>query len=127
MGGGGWGGGGAGEVKFIDLSPEALITKMLMVLAFMASLDRSLQSHTASLAKWLRCPPRKQKVRSLNPICDGIFPGRVIPVTYKLATLPGAWRYRASAGTGWPGVSILCEVESLICNFFLSVAARKIV
>ena len=24
-----------------------------------------------------------------------------------LATLPGAWRYRVSAGTGWPGVSIL--------------------
>ena len=25
------------------------------------------------------------------------------PVT----TLPGAWHYRVSAGTGWPGVSIL--------------------
>ena len=24
-----------------------------------------------------------------------------------VATLPGAWCYRASAGTGWPGVSIL--------------------
>ena len=24
-----------------------------------------------------------------------------------LATLPGAWHYRVSAGTGWPGVSIL--------------------
>ena len=24
-----------------------------------------------------------------------------------VATLPGAWRYRASAGTGWPGVSIM--------------------
>ena len=23
-----------------------------------------------------------------------------------VATLPGAWRYRVSAGTGWPGVSI---------------------
>ena len=23
------------------------------------------------------------------------------------ATLPGAWRYKVSAGTGWPGVSIL--------------------
>ena len=23
------------------------------------------------------------------------------------ATLPGAWRYRVSAGTGWPGVRIL--------------------
>ena len=24
-----------------------------------------------------------------------------------VATLPGAWRYRVSAGTGWPGVTIL--------------------
>ena len=24
-----------------------------------------------------------------------------------VATLPGAWRYRVSAETGWPGVSIL--------------------
>ena len=24
-----------------------------------------------------------------------------------VATLPGAWRYRVSAGTGWPGVSTL--------------------
>ena len=46
-----------------------------------------------------------------------------------VATLPGAWRYRVSAGTGWPGVSILWlgETESLVCNFYLSVAARKIV
>ena len=32
-----------------------------------------------------RIPPQKQKVRSSNPACDGIFPGRVIPATYKLA------------------------------------------
>ena len=46
-----------------------------------------------------------------------------------VATLPGAWRYRVSAGTGWLSVSILWpgEVESLICNFHLSVAARKLV
>ena len=46
-----------------------------------------------------------------------------------VATLPGAWHYGVSAGTGWPGVSILWlgEVESLICNFYLSVAAHKIV
>ena len=45
------------------------------------------------------------------------------------ATLPGAWCHRVSAGTGWPGVSILWlgEMESWICNFYLSVAARKIV
>ena len=46
-----------------------------------------------------------------------------------VATLPGAWHYRVSAGTGGSGVSILSlgEVESLICNFYLTVAARKIV
>ena len=42
-------------------------------------------------------------------------------------SLPGAWRYRVSAGTGWPGVCIqwLGEVESWSCNFYLSVAACK--
>ena len=46
-----------------------------------------------------------------------------------VATLPGAWHYKVSAGTGRPSVSILWldEVESLICSFCLSVAARKIV
>ena len=46
-----------------------------------------------------------------------------------MATLPGAWCYRVSTGTGQLGVSILWlgEVESLICNFYLNVAAREIV
>ena len=46
-----------------------------------------------------------------------------------LATLPGTWHHRVNAGTTWPGVSILWlgEVESLICNFYLSEAARTIV
>ena len=45
----------------------------------------------------------------------------------QVATLSGAWRY--SPVTGWPGVRILWlgQVESLICNFYLSVAARKLV
>ena len=36
-----------------------------------------------------------------------------------VSTEPGAWHYRVSAGTGWPGVSILWlgQVESLICSF----------
>ena len=46
-----------------------------------------------------------------------------------VATLPGAWRCMVSAGTGWPGVSILRlgEIESLIWYFYLSVAARTII
>ena len=45
-----------------------------------------------------------------------------------VATLPGAWRYRVSTGTGRHHVSILWvgEVESLICNFYLGVAACKL-
>ena len=46
-----------------------------------------------------------------------------------VATLPGAWHYRVSAGTGQPSVSILWlgEAESMICIFHFSVAARKLV
>ena len=46
-----------------------------------------------------------------NPACAGIFPGLShtsdLKIGTPLATLPGAWRNRVSAGTGWPGVSIL--------------------
>ena len=45
-----------------------------------------------------------EEIRSSIPVCEvGIFQDRVIPVTEKndtsLAILPGAWRYRVSAGT----------------------------
>ena len=44
-----------------------------------------------------------------------------------VATLPGAWHFRVSPGTGWPA-SVYCgEVASLIGNFYLSVAARTLV
>ena len=45
-----------------------------------------------------------------------------------VATLPDAWRNMISAGTCWRGVSIPClvAVESLNCNFCLSVAAGQI-
>ena len=72
-------------------------------------------------------------IRGSNPACAGIFPGSSHTSDFKIATpvatLPGAWRNRVSTGTGWPGVSILLlgEMESWICNFYLSVAARQIV
>ena len=81
----------------------------------------------------VRRPPRERKIPGSNPACAGIFPGQSHTSDLKtgtpVATLPGAWRYRVSAGTGRPGVSILWlgEMESLVCNFYLSVAARKIV
>ena len=70
-------------------------------------------------------------IRGSNPDCDGIFPGRVIDLKIgtPVATLPGAWRYIVSAGTGRPDVSIhiVGDLESWICSFYLSVAARKII
>ena len=68
-------------------------------------------AQTASLAKWLRRPPRERKVPGSNPACAGIFSwsshASDLNIDTPVATLPGAWRYRVSAGTGRPGVSIL--------------------
>ena len=59
----------------------------------------------------VRRPPRERKVPGSNPACDGIFSGSSHTSDLKfgtpVATLPGAWGYEVSAGTGWPGVSIL--------------------
>ena len=59
----------------------------------------------------VRRPPRERKVPGSNPACDGIFSGSShtsdLNIGTPVATLPGAWRYRVSAGTGRPGVSIL--------------------
>ena len=66
-------------------------------------------------------------------LCCGNFSGSSHTSDFKIgtpvATLPGAWCYRVSTGTGWPGVSILWlgRVESLMCNFYLIVAARTLV
>ena len=66
---------------------------------------------TASLAEWFRRPPRERKILGSNPAFTGIFSGSSHSSDSKIgtpvATLPGAWRYRVSAGTGRPGVSIL--------------------
>ena len=59
----------------------------------------------------IRRPPRERKIPGSNPVCAGIFSGSSHTSDFKMgtpvATLPGAWRYRVSAGTGRPGVSIL--------------------
>ena len=81
----------------------------------------------------IRRPPRERKIRGSNPARDGIFSRSShtsdLEIGTPVATLPGAWHYKVSTGTGRPGVSILWlgEVERFICNFYLSVAARKIV
>ena len=59
----------------------------------------------------VRRPPRERKIAGSNPACTGIFSGSShisdLKIGTPVATLPGTWRYRVSAGTGRPGVSIL--------------------
>ena len=59
----------------------------------------------------VRRPPQEQKVKGSNLACAGIFSGLShtcdLNIGTPVATLPGTWRFRVSAGTGRPGVSIL--------------------
>ena len=60
----------------------------------------------------VRRPPRQRKIPGSNHACAGIFLGSSHTSDKKIdtpvATLPGAWRYRVSAGTGRP-VSVYCD------------------
>ena len=89
-------------------------------------------SVNASVTLMLRHPPPERKILGSNPLAPGFFWVesyqwlKYLKIGTPVTTLPDAWPYRVSAGTGRPSVSILglCEVESLICSFFLSVAAK---
>ena len=54
---------------------------------------------------------QERKIPGSNPARAGIFPGSShtsdLNTGTPVATLPGAWCYRVSAGTGQPGVSML--------------------
>ena len=67
---------------------------------------------TASLAVWVRRPPRERKSPGSNPACAGIFPGSShtsdLKIGTPVVTLLGAWRYRVRAGTGRPG-AVYCD------------------
>ena len=59
----------------------------------------------------VKAPLGEQKIPGSNPACAGIFLGSSHTSDLKIGTpvaaLPGAWRYRVSAGTGVSGVNIL--------------------
>ena len=85
-------------------------------------------STTVSVGSWLRHSLQERKICGSNPTSDGIFPGRVIPVTSKLTPqwLPCHASGIIGSALGLVGpmsVYCDCEVESLIRNFYLSVAA----
>ena len=68
--------------------------------------------YSSSLAQWLRRPPRQRQTWLPSPavVVDVLSRSSHtsdFTTDHPVATLPGAWRYRVSAGTGWPGVSIL--------------------
>ena len=67
--------------------------------------------HNRLVGLVIRRPPRERKIPNSNPACAGIFSGSShtsdLKIGTPVATLPGAWRYRVSTGTGRLGVSIL--------------------
>ena len=64
-----------------------------------------------TVSMYLPLHRRERKIPGSNPACAGIFSGSShtsdLKIGTPVATLPGAWRYRVSTGTGRPGVSIL--------------------
>ena len=84
--------------------------KMAMTLIKLLRLDTSgARDRLVGLVVWR--PPRERKVPGSNPGGAGIFSGSShtsdLNIATPVATLPGAWRYGVSAGTGRPGISIL--------------------
>ena len=59
----------------------------------------------------VKVSPLRAEDPGSNPACAGIVLGSSHTSDLKtgtpVATLPGTWHYKVSAGTGWPGVSIL--------------------
>ena len=75
--------------------------------------DQTLLSHppTASWAECLRRPPQERKTSGVRiQLTTGFFWSSHtsdLKIGTPVATLPGAWRFKVSAETGRPGVSIL--------------------
>ena len=95
--------------------------------------DLSLTLHLTLVGLVIKTSASRAEDPGSNPACAGLFSGSSHTSDLKnstpVSTLQGAWRYRVSAGTGRPGVSIMWpgEMESLVYNIYLSVAARTIV
>ena len=92
------------RIMYTELSKFASLTCNQM------GAGKGLLSHRL-VGQVVRRPPRERKIQGSNPACAGIFSGSShtsdLKIGTPVATLPGAWRYRVSTGTGRPGVSIL--------------------
>ena len=76
-------------------------------------LDISIKYGTL-LSAWPLCWPSGKGVRLESdrpwariPLAPRLSHSSDLKIGTPVATLPGAWRYRVSAGTGWPDVSVL--------------------
>ena len=75
-------------------------------------IDSNVRYEAESTSPEICLVPRERKIRGSIPARGvGIFSGSSYTSDLKIgtpvATLPGAWRYRVRAGSGWPSVSIL--------------------
>ena len=90
---------------------DSAVDSVLVSTRYSYGVGQSFLGQTASLAWWLRRPPQERKIPGPNPSSGRIFPGSSqssdLKIGTPVATLPCAWRYRVSSGTGRPGVSIL--------------------
>ena len=88
------------------------VMNLILVLSWPFSIQgREPYLHDRLVGLVVRRPPQERKIPGSNPACAGIFLGSSHTSDSKIgtpvATLPGTWRSRVSAGTGRPGVSIL--------------------
>ena len=94
---------------FLCLSPSLSVGLCLSLSLSVSGLSLSLRYRLVGLV--VRRLPRERKISGSNPACAGIFSGSShtgdLKIGTPVATLPGAWRYRVSTGTGRPGVCIL--------------------
>ena len=112
---GGWGGGGGGgaandeAVRLQSCKCTFDPANRTHILGYGSAGEKSRGSLCLLPPCW--SPSQERKIPSPNPACAGIFSKSSHTSDLKIgtpaATLPGAWCYRVSAGTGWPGVSIL--------------------
>ena len=121
---------------------QPVISVIITVISHRKCVHMSWEKGCSSMVHYKLLPPRWPRGKAsasraedpgfesrLRGILSGLNHTSDLKIGTPVATLPGAWRYRVSTGTGLPGVSILWlgVVERLICNFYLSVAARIIV
>ena len=89
--------------------PDTTSSKVLLCESLHTSAFHLIHDRLVGLV--VRRPPRERMIPGSNPACAGIFSGSShtsdLKIGTPVATLPGAWRYRVSTGTGRPGVSIL--------------------